>query len=58
MESRKIQSSNIDMEEFELIYYMRGITYSDVESMTGLERKTLHGMLVDYLKEHPPSIFG
>jgi hypothetical protein len=37
---------------------MRGMTYTDVENMTGLDRKKLHMMLVDYLKEHPPSIFG
>ena len=46
------------MADFELMYYMRGMNYFDVENMTGLDRKKLHGMLVDYLKEHPPSIFG
>lgn len=46
------------MEEFELMYYMKGITYTDIENMTGLDRKKLHKMLVDHLKEHPPSIFG
>ena len=57
-EIRNIQYDNIFMEEFELVYYMRGLTFNDVESMTGHERKKLHTMLGDYLKEHPPSIFG
>lgn len=56
--SRNIQYENIFLEEFELMYYMKGVTYTDVEQMTGLERKKLHKMLVDYLKEHPPTIFG
>ena len=40
------------------MYYMKGASYSDIENMPGVERKKLHGMLIDYLKEHPPSIFG
>ena len=47
------------MEEFDLMYYMRGgITYSDVEEMPTFDRKRLHKMLVEYLKEHPPTLFG
>jgi len=56
-ESRNIQYENIFLEEFELIYYMKGITYSDVENMTGVDRKKLHRMLVEHLKEHPPIPF-
>lgn len=47
------------MEEFELMYYMRGgMSYEDIENMTGLDRKKFHMMMVDHLKEHPPVIFG
>lgn len=46
------------MEEFELMYYLKGITYSDIENMTGLDRKKLHTMLLNHLKEHPPTLFG
>ncbi len=57
-QARNIQYENIFMEEFELMYHMKGVTYTDVESMTGIERKKLHHMLIEYLKEHPPTIFG
>ena len=57
--ARNEQYELILNEEFELMYYMRGgISYSDVEGMTGLDRKKFHRMLVDHLKEHPPTIFG
>ena len=46
------------MQEFELIYYMRGMNYTDVENMTGSDRDKLHYMLGEYLKEHPPGLFG
>jgi hypothetical protein len=34
------------------------MTYSDVEQMTGMERDKMYQMLLDYLEEHPPGLFG
>ena len=39
------------------MYYMRGISYTDIENMTGIDRKKFHKMMVEHLKEHPP-LFG
>ena len=54
---RQVKFDNIFMEEFELLFYMRGMTYDDVENLTSYERKRFHSMLVEHLKKHPP-LFG